>query len=162
MPVVSDTIDIDQHTHLDLRALLLVLSVWCIPVIPELIIPTPLLFHLVFSGNFATIASLYRCALKGFRRYYVLQSRLRLLDLVVPPKHCSQPLTIQILFTNSTLYTFFCAYRHTVILIPPWSCFLRAGDIVEVKATLRFRPWNKSWIPGIGHAPQRASPGPAN
>ncbi|KAF9037233.1 hypothetical protein BJ165DRAFT_578261 [Panaeolus papilionaceus] len=110
--------------------MLLVLSVWCIPVIPELIIPTPLLFHLVFSGDFATIASLYRhirylrCALKGLRRYYVLQSRLRLLDLVL----------------QLDLYTFFCAYRQTVILIPPWSCFLRAGNMVEVKETPRFRP----------------------
>ncbi|KAF9037251.1 hypothetical protein BJ165DRAFT_578667 [Panaeolus papilionaceus] len=94
MPVVSDTIDIDQHTHLDLRALLLVLSVWCIPVIPELIIPTPLLFHLVFSGNFATIASLYRCALKGFRRYYVLQSRPRLLDLVLTDRDPDSPLVV--------------------------------------------------------------------
>ncbi|KAF9037240.1 hypothetical protein BJ165DRAFT_578390 [Panaeolus papilionaceus] len=51
----------------------------------------------------------------------------------LPPKHCSQTLTIQIFSTNSTLYTFCCAYRQTVILIPPWSCFLRAGNIVEVK-----------------------------
>ncbi|KAF9037271.1 hypothetical protein BJ165DRAFT_1614760, partial [Panaeolus papilionaceus] len=90
--------------------MLLVLSVWHIPVVQELIIPTPLLFHPVLLARFfATIASLYRCALNGFRRYYMLQSRLRLLDLVLSWEHSgsqgnSSFPTIKIPHTFSIVY----------------------------------------------------------
>ncbi|KAF9043441.1 hypothetical protein BJ165DRAFT_1405742 [Panaeolus papilionaceus] len=84
---------------------------------------TPLLFHSVFLRDFALIAQLYWCALKGFRRYYVLQSRLRLLELVLT-------LTIQNLFTSSTLYTFFGAYKESDSDSPLVESF-RARSIVN-------------------------------
>ncbi|KAF9043439.1 hypothetical protein BJ165DRAFT_242673 [Panaeolus papilionaceus] len=68
-------------------------------------------------------------------------------------------------FHQLDFYTFLYAYRQTAILIPPWSCFLRAGTMVEVKGNCSFptikiphtfsivyeaihdNRWNKSWSP---------------